>query len=103
MSRETPTLAANDKFVGETVIVAEFLDEPSDESFTGLYQLFTPRLIAFYRARNCERSSRRTSHNKSSSPSTGKRSKFAIGHYFARGFSELRTMLKVVTFWGRGS
>ena len=54
---ETPApgrLAANDKFLREAVVVARFLDEPGDESFTGIYKLFTPRLVAFYRARDCD-------------------------------------------------
>jgi RNA polymerase sigma-70 factor (ECF subfamily) len=54
---ETPApgrFAANDKFLLEAVVIARFLDEPCDESFTGLYKLFTPRLVAFYRARNCD-------------------------------------------------
>ena len=46
--------AANDKFLREAAIVARFLDEPRDESFTCLYELFAPRLVAFYRARNCD-------------------------------------------------
>jgi RNA polymerase sigma-70 factor, ECF subfamily len=46
--------AANDKFLQEATVFAKFLDEPGDDSFTGLYKLFTPRLIAFYRARNCD-------------------------------------------------
>ena len=54
---ETPApnkLAANDKVMQETAVFARFHDEPGDESFTGLYKLFTPRLVAFYRARNCD-------------------------------------------------
>jgi RNA polymerase sigma-70 factor (ECF subfamily) len=54
---ETPApvrFAANDKFLREAAVIASFLDEPHDESFTGLYKLFTPRLVAFYRARNCD-------------------------------------------------
>src|SRR3954451_4281351 len=46
--------AANDKSLQEAAAVARFLDEPRDESFTGLYELFAPRLVAFYRARNCD-------------------------------------------------
>jgi RNA polymerase sigma-70 factor (ECF subfamily) len=45
---------ASDKFLREAAVIARFLDEPRDESFTGLYKLFTPRLVAFYRARNCD-------------------------------------------------
>ena len=54
---ETPApdrFAANDKLLREAAAIARFLDEPRDESFTGLYELFTPRLVAFYRARNCD-------------------------------------------------
>jgi RNA polymerase sigma-70 factor, ECF subfamily len=54
---ETPTpnkFAANDKFLQEAAVFGKFLDEPGDESFTGLYKLFTLRLVAFYRARNCD-------------------------------------------------
>jgi RNA polymerase sigma-70 factor (ECF subfamily) len=49
---ETP--AANDKLLREAGVVARFLDEPRDESFAGLYELFAPRVVAFYRARNCD-------------------------------------------------
>jgi RNA polymerase sigma-70 factor (ECF subfamily) len=44
----------NEKRLRESTAIARFLDEPRDESFTGLYKLFTPRLVAFYRARNCD-------------------------------------------------
>jgi RNA polymerase sigma-70 factor (ECF subfamily) len=57
MIYETPArgrFAANDRFLREAAVVARFLDEPGDESFTGLYKIFTPRLVAFYRARNCD-------------------------------------------------
>jgi RNA polymerase sigma-70 factor (ECF subfamily) len=46
--------AANDTLLREVAVVARFLDKPDDESFTSLYKLFTPRLVAFYRARNCD-------------------------------------------------
>ena len=46
--------AANDRSLREAATVARFLDEPCDESFTSLYELFTPRVVAFYRARNCD-------------------------------------------------
>ena len=47
-------LAVNDRFLREAAAIGRFLDERSDESFSGLYKLFTPRLVAFYRARNCD-------------------------------------------------
>jgi RNA polymerase sigma-70 factor (ECF subfamily) len=46
--------AANETYLREAAVIARFLDEPCDESFTGIYRLFTPRLVAFYRARNCD-------------------------------------------------
>jgi len=46
--------AFNDKFLREAAVIARFLDEPNDESFTSLYELFTPRLVAFFLARNCD-------------------------------------------------
>jgi RNA polymerase sigma-70 factor (ECF subfamily) len=46
--------AANDKSLHEAAVTARFLDGRGEESFTGLYNLFTPRLVAFYRARNCD-------------------------------------------------
>src|ERR1700689_2922317 len=45
---------ANEKAFWEAVLIDKFFDEPCDESFTGLYKLFTPQLIAFYRARKCD-------------------------------------------------
>jgi RNA polymerase sigma-70 factor (ECF subfamily) len=57
MISETPAprrFAANDKFLQEDAVIARFLDEPCDDSFTGVYKLFNPRLVAFYRARNCD-------------------------------------------------
>jgi RNA polymerase sigma-70 factor (ECF subfamily) len=54
---ETPAAIppdANDKVLREAAVIAGFLDEPREESFTGLYKLFTPRLVAFYRSRNCD-------------------------------------------------
>ena len=50
----TGRFAVNDRFLLEVAVIRRFLDEPSDESFTGLYKLFTSRLVAFYRARSCD-------------------------------------------------
>jgi RNA polymerase sigma-70 factor (ECF subfamily) len=47
-------LAASDQSLREAAVIARFLDGPCDESFTGLYKVFCPRLVAFYRARNCD-------------------------------------------------
>lgn len=50
----TGRFAVNDRFLREAAVIRRFLDETSDESFTCLYNLFNPRLVAFYRARNCD-------------------------------------------------
>jgi RNA polymerase sigma-70 factor (ECF subfamily) len=50
----TGRFAVNDRFLRETAVIGSFLDEPSDETFTGLYKLFAPRLVSFYRARDCD-------------------------------------------------
>ena len=67
MTGKTPSqdkFAASDKFLREAAVIARFLDERGDESFTDLYELFTPRLVAFYRARmTAIRGSRKTSHS----------------------------------------
>jgi RNA polymerase sigma-70 factor (ECF subfamily) len=47
-------VAANDEVLREAAVIARSLAEPGSESFNGLYELFTPRLVAFYRARNCD-------------------------------------------------
>jgi RNA polymerase sigma factor (sigma-70 family) len=57
MNCETPAsgrFAVNDKVLREAAAIARFLDEPGNESFAGLYELFTPQLVAFYRSRNCD-------------------------------------------------
>jgi RNA polymerase sigma-70 factor (ECF subfamily) len=51
---EPVRFASNDKLLREAAVIGGFLDEPCDESFTCVYTLFTPRLVAFYRARNCD-------------------------------------------------
>jgi RNA polymerase sigma factor (sigma-70 family) len=32
----------------------KFLSSPNEESFAGLFRIFTPQLVAFYRARGCQ-------------------------------------------------
>jgi RNA polymerase sigma factor (sigma-70 family) len=38
----------------EGALTRRFLDNPNEESFAGLFQFFTPQLVAFYRTRGCE-------------------------------------------------
>ncbi|HVP00250.1 MAG TPA: sigma-70 family RNA polymerase sigma factor [Bryobacteraceae bacterium] len=45
----------NERFLHEGAITEKFLDAPSEASFTDLFHTFTPQLVAFFQARNCER------------------------------------------------
>ena len=46
---------ANERFLREKAVTERFLEAPNDDSFTSLFNLFTPQLVAFFRARGCER------------------------------------------------
>jgi hypothetical protein len=97
---ETPApnrFAANDKFLQEATVFAKFLDEPGDESFTGLYKLFTPRLIAFYRARNCDPGLAEDLAQQVMLTVYRKAEQIRDRALFRHGFSELPTTLCVVT------
>jgi RNA polymerase sigma-70 factor (ECF subfamily) len=48
-------LIANERLHHEAYVTERFLDIPNDESFTDLFSIFTPQLVAFFRARGCER------------------------------------------------
>jgi DNA-directed RNA polymerase specialized sigma24 family protein len=45
----------NERFLHEGAVTDKFLDAPSDDSFADLFTMFTPQLVAFFRARNCGR------------------------------------------------
>ena len=45
---------ANERLRREVAVTEEFLDAPNDDSFSDLFNIFTPQLVAFFRARNCE-------------------------------------------------
>src|SRR5260370_19302002 len=44
---------ANERFLHEGAVTGMFLEVPNDDSFTNLFNTFTPQLIAFFRARSC--------------------------------------------------
>jgi len=46
---------ANQRLLHEGAVTERFLEVPNDDSFTNLFNLFTPQLVAFFRARGCER------------------------------------------------
>jgi RNA polymerase sigma-70 factor (ECF subfamily) len=43
----------NDRPSREVAAMETFLESPNDESFTELFQTFTPRLVSFFRSRGC--------------------------------------------------
>src|SRR6266550_3631317 len=45
---------ANQRLLHERAVTDRFLEVPNDDSFTNLFNIFTPQLVAFFRARNCE-------------------------------------------------
>jgi len=51
MSNQT---IANERLFHEAAVTQKFLEAPNEDSFAGLFNIFTPQLVAFFRARNCE-------------------------------------------------
>src|ERR1700680_2358343 len=45
---------ANERLLHEAEVTQKFLDAPNEDSFSELFNIFTPQLVAFFRARNCE-------------------------------------------------
>jgi RNA polymerase sigma factor (sigma-70 family) len=45
---------ATEKVLRECAITDQFLDDPNEDSFTELFQVFAPQLVAFFRARGHE-------------------------------------------------
>jgi RNA polymerase sigma factor (sigma-70 family) len=44
----------NERLLQEGAVVAKFIESPSEHSFAGLFKIYTPQLISFFRARGCE-------------------------------------------------
>jgi RNA polymerase sigma-70 factor (ECF subfamily) len=47
----------NERLLREAVVMQNYLGAPNDESFAEVFKIFTPQLVAFFRARRCELSS----------------------------------------------
>jgi len=45
---------ANERLLHEAEVTQKFLEAPNEDSFSDLFNIFTPQLVAFFRARNCE-------------------------------------------------
>jgi DNA-directed RNA polymerase specialized sigma24 family protein len=48
-----PTMAS-ERTLRESAVIKGFLESPNEESFGGLFGIFTPQLVAFFRSRGCE-------------------------------------------------
>src|ERR1700680_4798798 len=51
MSNQT---IANERLLHEAAVTQMFLEAPNEDSFADLFNIFSPQLVAFFRARNCE-------------------------------------------------
>jgi RNA polymerase sigma-70 factor (ECF subfamily) len=51
MSNQT---IANERLFHEAAVTQMFLEAPNEDSFSDLFNIFSPQLVAFFRARNCE-------------------------------------------------
>jgi RNA polymerase sigma-70 factor, ECF subfamily len=47
-------LIANEKLILEEAVTNKFLESPGEDSFGELFKIFSPQLVAFFRARGCE-------------------------------------------------
>jgi RNA polymerase sigma-70 factor, ECF subfamily len=45
---------ASTQFLHDGAVAGRFLDAPDEESFADLFKTFSPQLVAFFRARNCD-------------------------------------------------
>ncbi len=50
----TNELIASEKHLHEASVTETFLEDPNEDSFGELFTIFTPQLVAFFRARGCE-------------------------------------------------
>jgi RNA polymerase sigma-70 factor, ECF subfamily len=47
-------LIANERLLLEETVTNKFLESPDEDSFADLFKIFSPQLVAFFRARGCE-------------------------------------------------
>src|ERR1700730_18243088 len=45
---------ANERLLRDAAVTQTFLPAPNEDSSSALFNAFTPQLVAFFRARNCE-------------------------------------------------
>src|ERR1700675_1790737 len=49
----TNAMIANERLHHEGAVAEKFLQAPSEDSFADLFKIFSPHLVAFFRARGC--------------------------------------------------
>src|SRR6267378_8703058 len=47
-------IIATERLLREAAVTQMFLEAPNENSFSDLFNTFTPQIVAFFRARNCE-------------------------------------------------
>src|SRR6266851_7751371 len=47
-------IIATERLLREAAVTQKFLEAPNEDSFSDLFNIITPQLVAFFRARNCE-------------------------------------------------
>jgi len=45
---------ASERFLQEAAVAQNFLESPNEQTFAPVFEIFTPQLISFFRARGCE-------------------------------------------------
>jgi len=45
---------ASERFLQECAAAQDFLESPNEDTFSPVFEIFTPQLISFFRARGCE-------------------------------------------------
>src|SRR3974377_205417 len=44
----------NEKILYESSVAERFLDDPNDDTFSDVFNIYRPQIVAFFRARNCD-------------------------------------------------
>jgi len=71
--------------LGSREVANQFLDDPSEDSFSELFQIFTPQVVAFFRKRSHEAAEDLA--QEVCSRSIKRRGRSEIGSCFAPGYS----------------
>ncbi len=91
MMGHDPDPIASEKFAHEHTIIERFLETPDEDSFADIFHTFQPQLIAFFRARGCERAlAEDLTQEVMLRVSVKVRTTSGLGHSFGAGFLRSR-------------